>query len=200
MAETKKTPKLPTLTTPKGPCSFPYVHRADTEGQYANGKYKITIGLDKGDDAVEALIKKIHDAHILARGKKKTDLPYKDGDEVYDEVDDDKKEKHEWKRGKYILSFSSQYQPQIIDRAGDALADGVEVRGGDVVRVAFAMRPYEAGKNAGVSLTLRAVKLIEKRNKAGADYSDAFGDEDDEDQTDGDNNDNASDDDSGGDF
>lgn len=182
MAEAKaKKPKLPTLVTPEGVASYSYAQKPDTEGQYADGKYKITIGLNKGDPKVEALVAKLEAQHVEARGKKKTESPVKDGDEAYAEIDDeDKKERNAWKQGKYILTFKSQFAPQVLNRAGEPLADGVIIMGGDIVKVAFAARPYEAGKNAGISLSLRAVKLLQKRAGGGADYADAFGDEDDE--------------------
>lgn len=181
MAEAKKKPKLPTLVTPKGVASFSYCQKPDTEGQYADNKYKITIGLDKGDPVVEALVKKLEAQHIEARGKKKTESPVKDGDEVYADIEDeDKKERQAWKQGKYILTFKSQFAPQVLNRAGEELEEGIVIMGGDIIKVAFAARPYEAGKNAGISLSLRAVKLIQKRAGGGADYSDAFGDDDDD--------------------
>lgn len=175
-----KKQKLPTLTTPRGVASFVYLLKPDTEGQYADNKYKITIGMDKANPKVAELVEKLNALHEEARGKKKTESPVKDGDVVYEEADEDKKEKNEWKRGKYILTFKTQFSPEVMDAAGKPLEGGTEVRGGDIVRVAFAARPYVSGKNAGISLSLRAVRLMAKRSGSGS-YASAFDDDDDDD-------------------
>lgn len=191
--------KAPILVTPKGSASFAHLHEPDTKGEYADNKYKVTILLPKGDGMVEQLVQKINAAHDEARGKKKTESPVKCGDEWYEAADDDEtREKREYARGHYRLTFKSQFQPQLMTSAKTALPEGLEIRGGDLIKVAFAMNPYDKGKNAGVSLQLRAVQLIQKRN-SGGDYSGLFDDESDGEEYEGAGN-NAGDDDGDSDF
>jgi Holliday junction resolvase RusA-like endonuclease len=112
-------------------------------------------------------VARLNEEHEAARGKKKTESPVKDGD------DKDQDEFH----GKWIVRFKSQFKPQCIDAKKVELEKGVEVRSGDVIKVGFAINPYDKGKNAGISLQLRAVQLLEKRAGQGGDYKDAFGEE-----------------------
>ena len=46
---------------------------------------------------------------------------------------------------------------------------------GDLIRVACGLAGYDTGANAGVSLRLKAVQLVEKRN-TGGDVGDVFDD------------------------
>lgn len=166
MAEKKK---LPTIVSPVGIAAFAWLSKPDTGKKYSDDKYKVTLVLPKGDGAVEEFVAMINDAHDKARGKKKTDSPVKDGDD---------KDKEEFK-GKWLLTFKSKFPAQLLQKGSkDELSAAEAPRSGDLVKVGFAMLPYEEGKNAGISLQMRAVKLMERR--ARADYSDAMGDDDEE--------------------
>jgi hypothetical protein len=174
MAEAKK--KLPTIVSPTGIAAFAWLSKPDTGKKYSDDKYKVTLVLTKGDGEVEQFVAMINDAHEKARGKKKTESPVKDGD---DKTDQNGNQKEEFK-GKWLLTFKSKFEPQLLQKGTkDELAAANAPRSGDVVKVAFAMLPYEEGKNAGISLQMRAVKLMERR--ARADYSGAdWGDDGDE--------------------
>lgn len=159
MAEKKE--KLPLVVSPKGKAMFPHLSKPDTEGKYADGKYKVTLMLEKAgrpdQPQVDEFISKIEAAHAEARGKKKTDSPVRDGDE----------KEHESNHGFWLINFKSKFQPDMRDSKKAKLPPSVEVRGGDIVRLAFVMLPYEEGKNAGVSMQLQALMLIEKRSMTG---------------------------------
>ena len=172
-SSSKKPGKLPTIRSPLGVAAFAWIANPDSGKKYSDDKYKVTLVLDKGNDEVEAFVKTINDAHAVARGKKKTDFPVKDGDE---------KEKEEFK-GKWLLTFKSKYQPECVDSVRNpetgkftALTGDWMPKSGDRIKVGFAMLPYEEGKNAGISLQLRAVQVIEKRARSGG-YGDAFEEE-----------------------
>lgn len=180
MADSKQArKKLPTLRSPQGVAAFAWIAKPDSGKKYSDDKHKVTLVLPKGDtespwrDAegnnrkgVEEFVKYIDEMHTDARGKKKTESPVKDGDG---------KDKEEFK-GKWLLTFKSKYQPQCVDSKKTELTGEALPKSGDVIKVGFATMPYEEGKNAGISLQLRAVQLIEKR--ARANYGDAFDEED----------------------
>lgn len=173
MAEKK--PQYPIMTTAKGIASFSHLAKPDTEGKYADDKYKTTVLLSKAGSEqqaeIDAFIAEINKLHAKHKGKKKTESPIKDGDDK--EKDGKPDERY---AGKWYFTAKSKFQPQLLNARGKELDSKIEIRGGDIIRVAVAPVPYDEGKNAGISLQLRAVKLIEKR--AGADYSGAFGDDD----------------------
>ncbi len=174
-SSSKKPGKLPTIRSPIGVAAFAWIAKPDSGKKYSDDKYKVTLVLDKGVDANEEFVAMIEKAHIEARGKKKTDSPVKDGDE---------KEKEEFK-GKHLLTFKSKYQPDCVDSVRNpetkkftSLTGDQMPKSGDRIKVGFAMLPYEEGKNAGISLQLRAIQLIEKRAR-GAGYGEAFEEEED---------------------
>lgn len=176
--QTKKA-KAPVQVSPVGTAAYAWLTQPDTGKEYSDDKYKITLLLDKdGDNAdeIEKFIAGINKAHAAKRGKKKTESPVKDGDELTNREGEAKFP------GKWAITMKSSFQPQVIVRE-----EGQVVMSGDLVKCAFSLNEYEKGPNAGVSLRLAAVKLIKKINK-GRDFSDVFGDDDDDYE---DSNDNA---------
>jgi hypothetical protein len=165
--------KLPTIISVPGVLAYPHLLKADDKFDSDNPKFTLNLVVDKDDKDAAKQAKMINDAHAEARGKKKTESPVRDGDEMEDK---DGNAKEEF-ANKWLFSMKSKYQPKAVDSAKNKLEfieGGVYPAAGDVVRVAFAINPYEHGKNAGVSLQLRSIQLIEKRS-GGGDYADEFG-------------------------
>lgn len=166
MADTKQQKKkYPTIVSPVGVAAYAWIAKPDSGKKYSDDKHKVTLVLDKGTDANEAFVAKINAAHAEARGKKTTESPVKDGND---------KDKEEFK-GKWLVNFKSKYPPDCVDAVKNTLEGDNKPKSGDKVKVGFAMVPYAEGKNAGVSLQLRAVQLIEKRARQG--YGDVFDEE-----------------------
>jgi hypothetical protein len=161
--------QYPTQVSPVGKAAFTHLAKPDTEGKYADNKYKLTLVLDKDDDAVDAFVAKIKTEHKAAGGKADS-FPVKDGDKQNKDRAEEGKEVRDEFAGKLLVTFKSKFPIQMIDREKNELEDVVKT--GDTVKVAFAAIPYVSGKNKGVTLQLRAVQQIEARPKA--DYSDAF--------------------------
>lgn len=171
-----KKPQLPTVVSPKGIAAYCYLGKPDTEGKFADGKYKTNLRLKKGVGENEEFFKMICKAHDEAGGPDNL-CPVKDGDtENAKRVKKKKDERPEW-AGHYIAKFKSKYPPQLLQGKEELPAEKAPFSG-DIIRVGFAILPYESGDNQGVALQLRAVKLLERR--ARQDYSGAFGDEDDD--------------------
>lgn len=167
----KKREALPMLISPSGVASFAHLSKPDTEGKYADGKYKVKLKLAKAgrpdQEKVDAFIEHLNELHATARGKKKTDSPVHDGDD----------KEYEGDHGYWLINFKSKYQPDMRDSKKNKLPKDVEVKGGDIIRVAFVALPYEEGKNAGISTQLQAVMLIEKRVGGAGNGGDAFEEE-----------------------
>jgi hypothetical protein len=162
-----KKEKLPTEITPAGVAAYAWLTKPDTGGEYSDDKYKVTLVLPKkgapNQAEIDSFIEDINERHAEARGNKKTDSPVKDGD------DKDNESFH----GHWLITFKSQFQPKCVGKGNKELPENMAVFSGDYVKVAFAAAPYEKGKNAGISMRLNSVKLLEKRNRGG-DYGSVF--------------------------
>ena len=140
------------MVTPTGVAAYAWLTKPDTA--FGQEKFKLTILLEKNkeNDAFVESVRKIHDAH---RGTSKNVGPVKDGD----------KTGKDGQEGHWLIEAKSNYQPKLIDTERQEITNEREVpMSGDLVKMAFKAHPYEAGPNAGISLVLNAVQLVEKRN------------------------------------
>jgi hypothetical protein len=152
--------------TPKVSAGYAkYLYEKDTEGKFASGKYKLEIRMPKGDEEVEKFVKKIMKAHADAGDNQYK--PVKDGDNIKSESD----KRKDFARGHYLMVFKSTRAPTCVDSKKNPLK--TEITGGDVIKVAFNAKPYEAF-GGGLALYLNAVQLIEKNGGGGVDE---FGEE-----------------------
>jgi hypothetical protein len=154
--------------TPKVLSGFSkFIYEKDTEGKFASNKYKLEVRLPKGDEEVESFVKKIMAAHKDAGDNQYK--PVRDGDTI--ETSSDKRK--EFAAGHYLMVFKTTRPPKCVDSKKQPLGD-TRIDGGDVIKVAFNAKPYEAF-GGGLALYLNAVQLIEKRGGGGVDE---FGEED----------------------
>ncbi len=151
------------VVSPLATAAYAWLARPDEGQEFSDGKYKLTLVLDKSDPAVEAFVRDI-EAKAIAIGTeefgklpKAFRLPFKDGD-------DGGKEEF---AGKYLIVAKTKYQPGFVDAGKQPLAEETFPMSGDTVRASFALLPYKAGGGIGVSCQLRNVMLIEKRNNSG---------------------------------
>jgi hypothetical protein len=156
--------KLTVVVSPEAVAAYAWLARPDEGQQYSDGKYKVTLVLDKKDKEVEKFIEtleqKTQDLLAEEYGKipKNYRTPFKDGD-------DSNKEDF---AGKYLITIKSKYQPGFVDRNNKQLDDDVFPLSGDIIRGSFALMAYTAGGMAGVSGQMRNIMLIEKNNNGGA--------------------------------
>ncbi len=152
----------PKLITPVATAAYAWLAKPDEGQEYSDGKYKVTLLLDKADKDTTAFLKKLEDAsdEIAAEkfgGKPKNlNYCYKDGDE---------KDKEDFE-GKWMLVAKTKFRPGMVD-CGEppaSLLEGFEPASGDLIRASFALIAYEAGGRKGVAAQLRNVQLVEKRN------------------------------------
>jgi DNA-directed RNA polymerase len=134
----------------------PKLSEPDTEGEYADGKYKTEATAD-GDytERFQQEIQKVIDKYFA--GKKNVHLPWRETND-----------------GGVAFKFKSpKKKPELIDAKGDPLKAGVIIHNGSLMRVAGVAAAWEKGSKRGVSLWLDAVRVI--KLTSGFDASRAFG-------------------------
>ena len=158
------------LRTGISTASFSYLREPDQGREFSDGKYKITLLIDKAD---EEGLKIIRDACGKAAASEwpegiPTGLksPVRDGAEKADKNPDF--------ANYFMVTFKSQKAPALYDAAGKPLAGDVNIFSGDTVRVAGAAGAYIAGGNKGVTLYLNGVQLVEKRAMPQGDDANMF--------------------------
>lgn len=184
----EKKPKKPfrKITTQKCIAAFAYVNEPDTEGKFADGKFKITMKWEKDQDisALETAINEVAAESFPDIDPSDIKLPLKDGDES---------EKDDY-QGFITATAKTKDRPKLIDAKRNPLPAKVKIFSGDVVKVAVTVAGYEStekvvekvnGKRVektekvyGVTLYLDAVQLIEKNNGTGGNAASRFDDED----------------------
>lgn len=151
------------LISPVCTAAYAWLAKPDEGQEYSDGKYKVTLLLDKDDKETKSFIKKLEAASDEAASEKWQDKPpktlrycYKDGDE---------KDKEDFE-GKWMLVAKTKYRPGMLDcsEPPKSLGEGNEPASGDLIKASFALIAYEAGGQKGVAAQLRNVQLIEKRN------------------------------------
>jgi hypothetical protein len=155
--------QMTVVVSPKATAAYAWLAKPDEGQQYSDGKYKVTLVLEKSDPEVKKFIEKLTEIGTALGTEEFGKLPktfkmaYKDGDDAG-------KEEFE---GKWLIVAKTKYQPGFVDAAKKALPEGVTPMSGDVIRASFGLSAYKAGGGMGVSCQLRNVMLLEKRNSGG---------------------------------
>ncbi len=148
------------------------LYELDTKGKYATNKYKLEVRLPKGDDDVEKFRKMVLKAHKDAGNNEYK--PVKDGDVIAKETDNDKRAA--FAKDHWVMTFKTAQKPAVVDSKKKKLPKGVEIMGGDTIKVSFNMSPYDMS-GGGISLQLNGVMLLEKAGGRGG-SADEFEEED----------------------
>jgi DNA-directed RNA polymerase len=163
--------------TPWFTARFPKLSQPDTDGKYADGKFKVdAIFEDKDLVEIEKVLKDAGKSFFP--GEANVQLPLKT---YYGNAEDKKAKKDPVGKG---LTMKSKNKPLAIDGKKQKLPDGVVIGGGSILRAACALAPYtktEKVRNAdgsyseeeihGVTLyvnTVQVRKLVEYQNGADA--------------------------------
>ena len=172
------------LTTPKGVAKFPYLNRPDTKFN-ADGEYRVQLLLDPNDEQVQEFLQRLDELTDEAVEKVKDDL-VKEGKKAKakavkrraaykNEEDQDGeptgmvevkfrcKAKVKTKDGRVI-----ELRPAIFDAKAKPV-ENLDIYGGSVIKVNFTPSPYYVASSgeAGITLQLNAVQVIELVSKAG---------------------------------
>ena len=153
-----KTPQAKLATT-VGMAHYTYLDQPDTEGQYADGKFKITVSFAADDPFVAKLeeqIAKLAAEHWGDAIPRKANMLLKDDQDTPNEAF----------AGRVFFRAKSAKQPPMVDAKNAPIPSNVKIFSGDLVRVGITLAVYD-GAQKGVTAYLDAVKLIEKRGSTG---------------------------------
>ncbi|NEW92767.1 hypothetical protein [Rhodopseudomonas sp. BR0M22] len=134
----------------------PHLSEPETEGEYADGRYKTEATATEG--YAQRFMEQIQKISVSYFGDKKAvHLPWKNT-----------------KEGDIAFIFRSpKKKPELLDSKGVPLSKSVIIREGCLVRIAGVIAGWEKGAMSGVSLWLDAVRVI--RLVEGFDASKLFG-------------------------
>ena len=148
----------------------PQLNEPDTEGEYADGKYKTeALALEDGYTArFQAEIRAFAEASFPGKKGVPTGSEGFCSDNVV---------LLPWGEAKAgVISFrfkAPKKKPELVDAKGKALKEGTTIRGGSIIRIAGVIAAWEKGSKRGVSLWPDAVRVI--KLSEGFDASRAFG-------------------------
>lgn len=182
MADKKKT--NPTYILPAGTAAFPHVEKPDSEGKFADNKFKVRMVWDGDVDLSEirkTIIKGAKEEFGSKFDEETFAFPFREwGDDA---------EKEEF-RGKITADVKSKFAPDVRDAKRNVVSrKGIKLAG-DKIKVMVTLYFYEKtekvkeGKKMvdvtiyGCSLQLVAIQIIEKRSGGGGNYGGGFDEED----------------------
>jgi len=127
------------IILPAGTAMYPHLSSPDMVGEYADGKYKTKVCVDKGaaGDAIAII-------DAMAKEKGVSMMPYKDDPEDASKV---------------IFNVKSKFEPIIFAADGKTRikpVEGFSIGSGSTIRVMAELFPYAKG----ISLQLKQVQVI----------------------------------------
>lgn len=146
--------------SPNVTAAYAWLAKPDEGQEFSDGKYKVTLVMEKGDKEVEEFIKTlttISEEIATAEFKKLPSglrMPFKDGDDT---------EKEDF-QGKWLITAKTKFQPGFVTEDKKQLSVDDCPSSGDLIKASFQLKAYNTGGNKGVTSQLRNVMLIEKRN------------------------------------
>jgi len=146
--------------SPNVVAAYAWLAKPDEGQEFSDGKYKVTLVMEKGDPEIEKFIETLSTVSkdiATAEFKKLPSnlrMPFKDGDET---------EKEDF-QGKWLITAKTKFQPGFVDAGKKQLAVEDCPSSGDLIKASFQLKAYNTGGNKGVTSQLRNVMLIEKRN------------------------------------
>ena len=179
----KNNETLVTFASPTFVSGWSDIYEPDTKGQYADGKYKVTIRIPKDETAdlmfttsQGPMSAKDFLTMISKQNKaiKSRFNPIKDGDEIVDKETGKPNERY---AGTWLIKCKTTYAPTVYDTAkNDITGSETKVASGDEIKVTGIVKQWESAIGTGLSFYLGDVMLINKRAGSGGSNADLFGD------------------------
>lgn len=156
MSKTNTKPRIP-FKTPSGIAERSHIASPDTEGEYADNKYKVKLRITDRKAALQAIAEAEAAAEELHGTTEGIALP------IYEDED-----------GTFVVMAKTQYQPTVYDAEGDELDHDAAGRG-STVRLGGALEAYTKteGKGAqkkttrGLTYRLWQVMVLESKRSGG---------------------------------
>lgn len=174
--------------TPWFTARYPKISKPDTQGKYADNKFKTDGFLEDAEyEAVEEKLKE-------AAAKLWPDVPLEDVNLPLKEFFKNKEDKAKGEAEGRGLVLKSKYRPAVFDAKKKKLPDNVEVGGGSVIRVDALIFPYSKTEKVktkdakgkvtveevtayGLGLRLRDIQVKELHANSGAGTGEGFDEE-----------------------
>ena len=147
--------RVETVVSPVGTAAYSWLSKPDTA--FNQNHFKVTLMLDKSSQEADEFVRLVNAAHTKFANGSNTVSPIKDGD----------KTGKDGQEGRWVLTAKTQYAPKLVDTQRNQINPDSAPMSGDLIRVAMGLASYATGSNAGVSLRLKAVQLVERRNTSG---------------------------------
>lgn len=135
------------VVSPVAVAVFPHLEAHEEYMGTSTGKYSLTLEFNPDD------VKPIQEAIAKAGGGKGTDPLKKVADDA------------EYSAGMYRLKAKSKFPVKVIDTSKLAV-DPSTITNGAKVRAKLGFAPYQTGANAGVTVYLNAIQLLEAGGSA----------------------------------
>ena len=121
------------FVSPFGTAQYPHISSPDTQGKYADNKFKTKLTMPLGDPEAQAFIKTIEDAATtLGKAAKSMHRPY-----VTDED-----------ANTVTFTFKTTYAPGVFDGRNKPIPSSTRIGGGSVLRVMGNLVDFEKGISA----------------------------------------------------
>jgi hypothetical protein len=193
-----KKSKLPTITTmlKRLELRWPKITNPDTEGKYADGKFK-THGIAQTDDEHKRIVGMLEAAATSAEFKQYFKDNGVSGEAVLQLPIKEFKNKESGEVEEVGFNFKSKYRPLVIDGKKNKLPQSLKIGNGTVANIEAVMFPWtkeekvrvkdeKTGKmkevkevGYGVSMRLAGVQIIKLEAGGGQSDGSAFDEEDD---------------------
>lgn len=150
------------IVTPIGTFVYPKISQPDTQGEFADNKYKTYLELDAQDmTSFKSQIAAIAKAETFK--VKQPKMPFKT-----------------LKDGREVINATSAFKPLAFDARKQPIPEDAVIGGGSTGRIAVEVYNYDKG----LSLRLKKVQVIDLKSWGGADefdeVDDGFGSDEDE--------------------
>lgn len=148
--------------TPWFAARYPKISKPDTEGKFADGKFK-TDGIPLDDEGYEYAEQKIKEAAEQL-------WPDLDIDEVQLPLKEFFANKEAREKGESEgrgFSLKSQYRPAVFDAKKKKLPEGVSIGGGSIIRVASAIYPWTSTEKVKVKDPKTGKMVVETQESHG---------------------------------
>ena len=145
------------FVTPAAKAIFPHISAPDTEGKFADSKFKVTLEFRSNDPALEVIRAQAKKAVLQAHGDVDYSDPFREGKDKYAD--------------RLYITAKSKNKPAVVDSKKRPLAD---VLMGDTVKVAVGVGTFERTvserrngkmvtvKIISVNFWLNAVQVVER--------------------------------------